>query len=62
MFQVAGYLLFANLGAGTSIVEGVEIEMDEPVDVEVISEYDVEIPASTVDVEFEPEVTVEIDC
>lgn len=61
-FEVAGYLLFSNLGAGTTIVEGVEIEMEDPVDVEVIDSYDIEMPESTVDIEFDPELTIEIDC
>lgn len=62
MFAVAGYLLFSNIGAGTTIVEGVDIEMENPVDVEIISEYDIALPDETVDVEFDPEITIEVDC
>lgn len=52
MFQVAGYLLFANLGVGTSIVESVDIELDDTLSIEVLTEtMDVEVIAPTIDVE-----------
>ena len=61
MFLVAGYLLFAGLGVGTSIVESVDIELMDFIDVEVIEDLvDVEVLSDTIDIEVIEVMDVEV--
>jgi len=63
MMLVAGYLLFSGLGgggAGTTIVDSVDIELDETVSVEVVQLVDVEVLEDTVDIEVVVTTDIEV--
>jgi hypothetical protein len=63
MMLVAGYLLFSGLGgggAGTTIVDSVDIELDDTVRVEVIEIVDVEVLDDTVSIEVVGTTDVEV--
>jgi len=60
---VAGYLLFSGLGgggAGTTIVDSVDIELDDTVSVEVVEVLDVEVLDDTVSIEVVSTTDVEV--
>lgn len=60
---VAGYLLFSGVGGGlggTTIVDSVDIELDDTLSVEIIELVDVEVLSDAVDIEVIGTTDVEV--
>lgn len=63
MMLVAGFLLFSGVGGGvggTTIVDSVDIELDDTISVEVVQLVDVEVLDDTVDIEVIGTTDVEV--